>query len=263
MRCKVADLNQLIPGLFSGASATGWMILNWSLITIIPGIALYLAKPFADDTPFAKRGFAYNLFTILAISLTTSGILYLLVSVWKIVNGGLIFRPKTPSQPGPFKVRVAEHVDVKRLAIIYNPHGGGQDCEKILQQKILPIWASARIDVKIVKTEYAGHAADYAKNVNLDDIDALCVFGGDGSFHEVVTGILQRKDGKKIPIGLLPGGTGNSLMHDLNCLDPAKAAKWVVNGDVHWMDANKVWLGEGKEFYSVNVVGWGIIGGDF
>lgn len=37
----------------------------------------------------------------------------------------------------------------------------------------------------------------------------LVAAGGDGSYHEVVNGMLARTDKKKIPIGLIPNGSGN------------------------------------------------------
>ena len=35
--------------------------------------------------------------------------------------------------------------------------------------------------------------------------------GGDGTFHEVVNGMLFRRDKKTIPLGILPNGTGNDF----------------------------------------------------
>lgn len=51
------------------------------------------------------------------------------------------------------------------------------------------------------------------KTGNLSRFSAVGVVGGDGSFNEVITGMLSRKDGFNLPIGFIPGGTGNSLWY--------------------------------------------------
>ena len=40
---------------------------------------------------------------------------------------------------------------------------------------------------------------------------AILVVGGDGSFHEVFNGMLMRKDQLRLPIGLIPNGSGNDF----------------------------------------------------
>ena len=40
---------------------------------------------------------------------------------------------------------------------------------------------------------------------------AILVVGGDGSFHEVFNGMLMRKDRLRLPIGLIPNGSGNDF----------------------------------------------------
>jgi diacylglycerol kinase family enzyme len=49
----------------------------------------------------------------------------------------------------------------------------------------------------------------------LEDYDAIMAVGGDGSFHEVINGMLKRSDHTKLPIGLIPNGTGNDLCGSL------------------------------------------------
>ena len=47
--------------------------------------------------------------------------------------------------------------------------------------------------------------------MELDKYAAIGVLGGDGSIHEVVNGMLQRDDKKKLPIALFPKGSGNDF----------------------------------------------------
>ena len=45
----------------------------------------------------------------------------------------------------------------------------------------------------------------------MDDYSAVVIIGGDGTIHEAVNGLLMREDGKKIPVGLLPNGSGDDF----------------------------------------------------
>ena len=39
----------------------------------------------------------------------------------------------------------------------------------------------------------------------------MVAVGGDGTMHEVVNGMLHRKDKKRLPIAFIPNGSGNDL----------------------------------------------------
>lgn len=121
----------------------------------------------------------------------------------------------------------------------------------------MPIFDGAGAEVTILETEYAGHSRDLARDMDISNYDGFCCIGGDGTMHEAINGIMNRKDGLRIPIGLITGGTGNSFMHDLDCLDPVNAAKRIVTGrrrpiDILRCDA------DGVIYYGFNIVGWGI-----
>jgi len=145
---------------------------------------------------------------------------------------------------------------MNKLYLIYNPHGGLKKGKYILK-KIKPIFKNAKIDLTILESEYSGHAFDYANTLNFQGYHGLCVIGGDGTMHEVINGMLSRKDNGRIPIGLITGGTGNSFMHDINCLDPVKAAENIIKGRVRAIDIAKV-KADNIVYYSFNLVGWGV-----
>lgn len=91
----------------------------------------------------------------------------------------------------------------------------------------------------------------------MNGYDGFCCIGGDGTLNEVVNGMMTRNDSRKFPIGLITGGTGNSFMHDVNCLDPIVASRRIIEGksrkiDIFSCDAN------GQIFYGFNIMGWGI-----
>lgn len=112
----------------------------------------------------------------------------------------------------------------------------------------------------LASLRYAGHAGELAKSVSLEGVDALCALGGDGTLCEVMSGMLSREDGRHVPLGFLPGGTGNSVMCDLGTWSAAEAAKRVAAGVCTPIDVNKVTDERGLELHSCNVIAFGVVG---
>jgi diacylglycerol kinase family enzyme len=76
--------------------------------------------------------------------------------------------------------------------------------------------------VRTLLTERPGHAAELAAEV--DGVDALVTFSGDGGFNEVLNGVPEG-----IPLGFLPGGGTSVLPRALGLpRDPVAAARRVA-----------------------------------
>lgn len=146
------------------------------------------------------------------------------------------------------------------MYVVVNPFGGKQLAVSILNNQARPLWEKAGIEVTVLETQYAGHSVEYARTVDFDGYDALCVCGGDGSIHEVVNGMLSRPDGRLLPLLVLPGGSGNSFAHDLLATDPLEAAQALIDGHCAWIDTNLVEDGDGLSKHSINLVSWGLVG---
>ena len=145
---------------------------------------------------------------------------------------------------------------MKKYYLTVNPYGGGKKRPKILKD-VLPLFEQKNIELNIIETEYAGHNRDLANQLNMDGYDGFCCIGGDGTLNEVINGLLTRKDRLKFPIGLITGGTGNSFMHDLDCLDPIEAANKIISDKRRFIDVFSCNT-DGKTFYGFNILGWGI-----
>ena len=145
----------------------------------------------------------------------------------------------------------------KKFIILVNPQGGTKQGLDLLEQ-VKPLFKEVDADLIIRETEYAGHATEIAREIDLEGFTGLCHIGGDGTFHEIINGLLTRSDGKQVPLGFIPGGTGNSFMHDMECLDPVEAARRIVSGGITPIDVAEVEMPEEK-VYCMNIVGWGMV----
>ena len=145
---------------------------------------------------------------------------------------------------------------MKKYYLLVNPKGGHKKGLEIYE-KVKHIFSSAGTNITVLHTEYAGHAFDFANTLDFVGYDGLCAIGGDGTMYELINGMLKRDDNHKIPIGLITGGTGNSFMYDVDCLDPIDAAKRIVQHNLRPLDIAKV-NANGELFYSFNIIGWGL-----
>jgi diacylglycerol kinase (ATP) len=144
-----------------------------------------------------------------------------------------------------------------KFYITVNPHGGAKKGPGLLK-KVKPIFDNANVELTIIETMFAGHAKELAEQLNFEGYDGLISIGGDGTLHEVVNGIMYRKDDFNLPIGLIPGGSGNSFMHDLDLVDPIEAAKAIIKGNTCKVDLAEVKINHVTK-YAINIIGWGLV----
>ncbi len=116
-----------------------------------------------------------------------AGLLWVLFSLRKTLWQGGVALPTPPDRSTAFVASSPAATKVpKKLYVVVNPHGGVKKGIAALEQVVLPVWRDEfGIEVTVLKTEYAGHARDLARTVDLTGYDGLCVIGGDGSYHEV------------------------------------------------------------------------------
>lgn len=97
----------------------------------------------------------------------------------------------------------------KRIHIIINPASGVQEpILNTLNEAFQPfdvIW-----DVSL--THKSGDAMHLAREAVADGVDIVAAYGGDGTLMEVANALA----GGSVPLGILPGGTGNGLARELH-----------------------------------------------
>ena len=125
---------------------------------------------------------------------------------------------------------------MKKLLLILNPVAGMRKANRVLVD-ILNIFNRADYDVHMYVTAgpQDGTAAVKAMAAGKDLV--VCC-GGDGTFNETVTGLLQAN--LDIPIGYIPTGSTNDLATSLRLsLDPLTAARQIVEGQCDRYDVGR------------------------
>lgn len=170
--------------------------------------------------------------------------------------------------PPPEKVshfqnkKVEEFYTTSRVHIIINPFSGRKK-GRIIGDLVSKELSDSGIKIETYFTDYFGHAIDLVKDLEVEEGDAIVSVGGDGTLSEVITGLMFRKDEAhlKIPVALIPAGSGNSQANDMELTDYRGAVEKIIIGSLRKMDIGKVTfqLEDKIEIrYSHNLVGWGL-----
>ena len=143
--------------------------------------------------------------------------------------------------------------------IIYNPKAANGKAKKILPQ-IEEYLKTQNYNYEIQLTEFAHHAEEISANLDYSRIDGIVAAGGDGTLYDVINGYYKNSSLKKIPIGVLPVGTGNAFIRDMD-LDNAH---WRDSLDIIYKNTpKKVDVGkftfDNKDYYFLNILGLGFV----
>ena len=143
------------------------------------------------------------------------------------------------------------------FCFIINPNSGTKKSLAIFKQ-IEKQFKERNIHIDYHLTEHKEHAIDIIKNIEIDMYEGLIAIGGDGTFHEVINGLMKREDKKLIPIGIIPGGSGNSFLYDSDISDPSLIVNHILELNKRKIDIIEVKSGTEK-IYSINLTGWGLV----
>lgn len=121
----------------------------------------------------------------------------------------------------------------KRLLLIINPKAGKCKGTKRITE-LLQIFQSGGYLCTVALTEKAGDARQLVRDMS-KDYDLISCIGGDGTFSEVVSGMVE--GGHKQPIGYLPAGSANDYGVSLGLsFDLCAAANDVISGTPKLLD---------------------------
>ena len=115
---------------------------------------------------------------------------------------------------------------MKKMLFIMNPCSGTKKANKHLTE-ILSIFNRAGYAVRVHITSGRGDATDVVAQAT--DMDVVVCCGGDGTFNEVLTGMLHA--GLDLPIGYIPAGSTNDFAASLHLpTNVVEAAKNIAYG---------------------------------
>lgn len=144
-----------------------------------------------------------------------------------------------------------------KLLIIFNPNAAyGRSVKKLADIKAQ--FASLSIGTKIIPTTHPGHGTELVAGTSLADYDGLIAAGGDGTVFEVLNGLYQHPESARIPLGLLPIGTGNAFARELELKPGAwpDAIDLLHRGRTRKVDVAHVKAAD-MTYYFLNIVGMG------
>ena len=125
---------------------------------------------------------------------------------------------------------------MKKMLFIVNPCAGKCRIKKYLI-KILDIFNRGGYEVITFVTAKRGDCVQIARE-RAGQVDILVCAGGDGTFNEMITGMLD--SGVSVPVGYIPCGSTNDLAKSLQLpTNILKAAKVVLEGTAHPLDIGR------------------------
>ncbi|MBN2602429.1 MAG: diacylglycerol kinase family lipid kinase [Candidatus Marinimicrobia bacterium] len=146
-----------------------------------------------------------------------------------------------------------------KILLVYNPFAGHGGAKKILPE-VEAYFQEKGILFDLRTTDYHEHGIQIVAEADLSQYDGVIAAGGDGTLYEVINGYYRNESQKRIPLGVLPVGTGNAFARDLDL------------HNTHWKDAidiiamqklRKVDVGQftthGESYYFLNILGLGFV----
>ena len=145
---------------------------------------------------------------------------------------------------------------MNKSLVIINPTSGINQSVNI-SNHIIKQLEEHYIKYDCLTTEYKNHAMEFIYKIDNNKYHNIIAIGGDGTYHEIINGIMKRNDNYSPILGFIPAGSGNSLMHDLKCLNPNDAIKKILNKNISKLDVMQLQFNDSVD-YAFNILGWGL-----
>jgi len=133
-----------------------------------------------------------------------------------------------------------------RALLITNPAAARTDARAVTA--VRETLRSGGWTVEVAATATAGDARRLAERGRVEGFDTLLAYGGDGTAMQIAAAIV----GTGIPLGLLPGGTGNVLAGNLRLpRRPVAAARAILRYTPYVIDLGIVDRADGPHYFAV------------
>jgi len=139
-------------------------------------------------------------------------------------------KAESASPTGDRQSRTTSRVPPQRIGIIINPAAGR---ERAILRTLNSVLAELEIDWDAAITHRKGDARRLAEKAASAGVDAVAVYGGDGSVLETATGLRD----SNVPLAILPGGTSNVLSRELGIPSDLTEALYLLSeGAIRGLD---------------------------
>ena len=113
---------------------------------------------------------------------------------------------------------------IRKIVFILNPISGTHS-KKEIPELIEKTLDHEQFDHQVILTEYAGHAAEIARECAAKGTDIVVAVGGDGTVNEVARSLVHTQTA----LGIIPCGSGNGLARHLCLPMDIKKAIQIIN----------------------------------
>jgi diacylglycerol kinase (ATP) len=146
-----------------------------------------------------------------------------------------------------------------KVLLVFNPIAAHKRAGKLLPE-IEAGFTELNISFDLRLTDYPEHAVEIVREADFDLYDGIAVAGGDGTLFESINGYYQNQSQRKIPIGVLPIGTGNAFARDLELqtFQWREALEIIHKNKPRKVDAGS-FTTHGQKYYFLNIMGLGFV----
>ncbi|KAI9339299.1 ATP-NAD kinase-like domain-containing protein [Obelidium mucronatum] len=127
----------------------------------------------------------------------------------------------------------------KPIFMFVNPFGGVKEAVKIFDSVILPMLETAGIPYERKDTEFMGQAEKIMQTIDVTKYSAFISVSGDGVLHEVINGMMSRRDwraARLVPVGTIGAGSSNAMNANLGHHFPAYGVLSIIKETTRPMD---------------------------
>jgi diacylglycerol kinase (ATP) len=146
-----------------------------------------------------------------------------------------------------------------RILLVYNPRAAHSRSQKLLPT-VQAFFKAAGIDAVLRLTEAPGHASQIVADTQFGEYDGVVAAGGDGTLFEVVNGYYENSSPRRIPLGVLPIGTGNAFARDLDLSSEhwPEAVRVIASARTRKCDVGR-FTTQGRRMHYLNILGLGFV----
>lgn len=162
-----------------------------------------------------------------------------------------------------------------RIIIFVNPHSGQGKSTLIYQRHLLPLIEAKNIEYQLVVSDQQGSITKFIQSLTASEINQLrsmIVVSGDGAVHEVINAVMHHEHWQaaiKVPVGIIPSGSGNGLAYTLirlkypDSISKSDAIRVCCDAALQSnsckTDLVKLSFGENSTIWSFLSIGWGLL----